>query len=57
MVKIYDRVLEVAQENKRRRENGEDIAIPFPFERFAEIVPGIQKGRYIINTANSKVLI
>lgn len=55
MNRIFDRVVDTAQENKRRRENGEDIAIPFPFTRFAEIVPGIQKGRYIITTANSKV--
>lgn len=41
--------------NKARRERGEIIAIPFPFPRFSEYVPGIERGRYIITTASSKV--
>lgn len=48
---VYAQILE----NKRLREEGKDICIPFPFPRFSEEIPGIQKGRYIITTANSKV--
>jgi hypothetical protein len=52
---IYNKVLEQLKRNKQFREEGKDIAIPFPFPRFAEEIPGIQQGRYIIDTANSKV--
>jgi len=52
---IYNRVFEEIAENKRLREEGKHIVIPFPFPRFSRYVPGIQKGRYIICTANSKV--
>lgn len=52
---IYNRVLDELKLNKHLREQGKDIAIPFPFERFGKFIPGIQKGRYIIVTANSKV--
>jgi replicative DNA helicase len=55
VAQIFSRVLETAIENKIKRENGEDIAIPFPFPRFSEIIPGIQKRKYYIVTANSKV--
>lgn len=52
---LFQRVVEGLEENKLLREQGKDIAIPFPFKRFAEYVPGIQKGRYVLVTANSKV--
>lgn len=52
---LFDSVYQQIIENKRLREEGKDIAIPFPFARFSEEIPGIQKGRYIITTANQKV--
>ena len=53
--KIFDRVIGDIKKNKQLREEGKDIMLPFPFARFANYVPGIQKGRYIIVTANSKI--
>jgi len=41
--------------NKLLREQGRDINIPIPFPRMGRYLPGIQKGRYYIVTANSKV--
>jgi hypothetical protein len=52
---IFNRVVKTAEENKVKRERGEDIAIPFPFKRFSEYVPGIQKRRFYGVTASSKV--
>lgn len=52
---LFERTLKSIEENKQKRERGEHISIPFPFARFSRYVPGIQKGRYIITTANSKV--
>ena len=52
---LFDSVYQQIIDNKRLREEGKDIAIPFPFARFSEEIPGIQKGRYIITTANQKV--
>jgi hypothetical protein len=52
---IFDRVLDVMSTNKLLREQGRDINIPIPFPRMGRYLPGIQKGRYYIVTANSKV--
>lgn len=52
---IYETVLKEINYNKKLRLSGKDITIPFPFERFGEYIPGIQRGRYNIITANSKV--
>jgi len=53
---LFERVVsEELEKNKLLREQGKDIVIPFPFERFSKYVPGTQKGRYIIVTANSKI--
>lgn len=52
---LFDVVHDQILKNKQLREEGKDISIPFPFPRFSEEIPGIQKGRYIIVTANSKV--
>lgn len=52
---IFDRVLDTMSTNKLLREQGRDINIPIPFPRMARYLPGIQKGRYYIVTANSKV--
>lgn len=52
---IFHRVLDEIKDNKKRREAGEIVNLPFPFPRFSKYVPGIQKGRYIGITANQKV--
>lgn len=52
---ILDKVLKELERNKKLREMGKDITIPFPFPRFSKFIPGVQKGRYYIITANSKV--
>jgi len=55
MSELFDSVFNQILENKSLREQGKDICIPFPFPRFSAEIPGIQKGRYYIVTANSKV--
>jgi hypothetical protein len=52
---LYKRILEELRKNKQLRENNQEIAIPFPFSRFSKFIPGIQKGRYYIISANQKV--
>lgn len=52
---LLEDVLETLRSNKKIREQGKEITIPFPFPRFAQYIPGIQKRRYYIVTANSKV--
>ncbi len=53
---IFDRVKEELEENKRKRLKGEDILIPWiNLPKLSTVLPGIQKSRYIIVTANSKV--
>jgi replicative DNA helicase len=52
---LFNIVLDQIKANQIRRREGKIIAIPFPFPRFSVYTPGIQKGRYIIVTANSKV--
>jgi hypothetical protein len=49
---------EVQAENELRRERvlqGKYNCIPFPFERFRKVYPGVEQGKYIIITANQKV--
>lgn len=49
---------EVQAENKIRRERvvqGKYNCLPFPFERFRKVYPGVEQGKYIIITANQKV--
>lgn len=52
---IFNTVLDQIKYNKERREDGKIIAIPFPFPRFSNYIPGIQKERYFLITANEKV--
>jgi len=54
-INLFQNVKEGILHNKKLREEGKDISIPFPFPRFSEEIPGIQQGRYILTTANSKV--
>ncbi len=53
---IYNRVVEELKNNKKTRLEGKNIAIPWlNLPKLSTVIPGVQKGRYIIVTANSKV--
>ena len=52
------RFSEVQEENKLRRERvieGKYNCLPFPFERFRRVYPGVEQSKYICITANQKV--
>lgn len=56
MSSTYDRVLAEFRANKTARESGRQILIPWEsFPKLSTVLPGVQKGRYVIVTANSKV--
>lgn len=55
MSETFKRVLNGIRENKQNRLAGNLNCIPWSLKRFSTIVPGIQKGRYYIVTASSKV--
>lgn len=49
---------EINAENRHRRERiiqGKYNCLPFPFERFRKVYPGVEQGKFIIVTANQKV--
>lgn len=49
---------EIQEENKLRRErvvDGKYNCLPFPFERFRRVYPGIEQGKILILSANQKV--
>ena len=49
---------EIQAENTFRRERvleGKYNCLPFPFERFRKVYPGVEQGKYICITANQKV--
>lgn len=48
-------VLNTLKERKSRVESGLLNCIPFPFPRFRNWVPGIERAKYIVLTANQKV--
>jgi len=54
-INLVEEVVESLKKNKKIREEGKDIAIPFPFPRLSKEVPGIVQGRYYIITAGPKV--
>lgn len=51
----FSKVFKDILDRKERAESGKYNCIPFPFPRFRQIVPGIEKGRYICVTAAAKV--
>lgn len=52
----FKRVLQELEENKSLREQGKDIVIPWiDLPKLGSIIPGIQKEKYCIITANAKV--
>lgn len=52
---MIDRVIIGLEENKRRRDSGELISIPWTLPRLSKVLPGIVQKRYTIVTANQKV--
>lgn len=53
---IFDRVLDELERNKKAREEGKDIVLPWNnLPKLSTVIPGVQKGKYVIVTANSKV--
>ena len=52
---LFDRVLAQAEHNREIRLAGGHTCIPWSLERLSTVIPGVQKRRYIIVTANSKV--
>jgi hypothetical protein len=52
---IYNRVYEQIVNRRERLLTGKINCIPWGFPRFEEESPGIEKGKYYLITANSKV--
>lgn len=52
---IYSRVKETLKKNKQNRLEGKLNCIPWSFKRLTKALPGVQKARYQIITASSKV--
>ena len=52
---IYSRVKQTLKQNKQNRLDGKLNCIPWSFKRLTKVLPGIQKERYQIITASSKV--
>ena len=49
---------EIQSENRLRRQrvvDGKYNCLPFPFERFRKVYPGVEQGKFLIITANQKV--
>lgn len=53
--KVYKRVINDLIERRNRILNGEINCIPSPFPRFRETFVGVEKGKYVIVTASTKV--
>lgn len=52
---IFERVKSNIVSNKIIRESGGFTCIPWELPRLSNVLPGIQRAKYIIVTANSKV--
>lgn len=52
---IFDRVFQDLIQRKERISKGLLNCIPSPFPRFREVFPGIEQGKYLLFSANSKV--
>jgi hypothetical protein len=56
MNELYNKTLESLKYNKRRREKGDLISIPwFKLPRLNKVLPGVMKSTYNIVSANQKV--
>lgn len=52
---IFNRVYDNISNNKRIRDSGNFVCIPWNLPRLSAILPGVQRAKYQIVTANSKV--
>ena len=53
---MFNNVIEELENNKKRRESGQIIAIPWStFPRLNTVIPGIQQGKYYLIAARTKV--
>lgn len=52
---MYKKVLEDLNDKKDRKESGKSNGIPFPFSRFREFIPDIERGSYIGILGNSGI--
>jgi len=55
MNSLYTRVLSDITERRERLLNGQINCIPWLLPRFENELPGIERGKYYLITANSKV--
>jgi hypothetical protein len=53
--KLFDRVYQKITDRRERILSGKVNCIPLGLPRFEEEFPGIEKGKYVLVTANSKV--
>lgn len=51
----FSKVFQDLVDRKERAEKGEYNCLPLPFPRFRKYFPGIERGKYLIITANQKV--
>lgn len=51
---IYKRVTQTLIENREKRIRGDTIAIPWSLSNISKIIPGVEKGKYILISANPK---
>lgn len=55
-MRIHERVLNTIEDNAQLRRDGKYIAIPWlSLPKLSKVMPGIQKGRYYLVSANSKI--
>lgn len=52
---VFDKILSFLSNRRERVLEGKLNCIPLPFNRFRSFLPGIEKGKYIVVTANQKV--
>lgn len=52
--KVFSRVVDKLEYNKKEREQGKDIVIPIPFPRLQEHFPGLEQATYYIVSGNQK---
>ena len=52
---IFDRVFQDLVQRKKRISEGLLNCIPSPFPRFREVFPGIEQGKFLLFSANSKI--
>lgn len=51
---IFDRTLNKVKANKKVREEGGVVAIPWKLPRLSKVLPGVRKGQYTGVTAPTK---